>query len=293
MKEIVLDVETGGFDPKSDALVSVSAAVVPELGQPLQEIITVYLRPTPGAAVGEGSIAINGYNPDLWEERGAVNLLPGMSMLHDWMLMATEGEGATVIAHNAQFDAKFIEHYQLVAGIQLPILRWWCSCDNFRTFCRRNRIRARNAKLDTLGALCGCWEEGKRPSVHEADDDVKATVAGVLWMRATEAGKPFDLGALFPPEPEISEETVTDLDGSREADQTIDGWVSADTLVEAPFLAAVETEQGWDVFYVAAVEADGSLSDSAGDDLGWNALDVSFYQKVSTANLPLSAKSDP
>ncbi len=110
---VVVDVETGGFDNQSDALLEI--AVVPlemdQNGKILpQPTISTHVQPFPGSHINPKALEVNGIDPDS-PLRGAINerdaldhvLLPVRHALRD-----SECHRAILVGHNAAFDLGFL-----------------------------------------------------------------------------------------------------------------------------------------------------------------------------------------
>ncbi len=99
-REIVLDTETTGFDPKTgDRLIEVGCIEIEDL---LPTGRTFHRLVNPERLIPEGAIKVHGITDD--KVRGAPKFAEIVGDLMDFI-----GD-APVIAHNAQFDRAFIDH---------------------------------------------------------------------------------------------------------------------------------------------------------------------------------------
>lgn len=110
---VVVDVETGGFDCKTDALLEVSAIPIlldGELNAVQGEMVSVDVEAFPGAVVSEASLQFTGINlndPDrgaLPEKEALLSLFQPIRQT----IREQDCKRAILVAHNAHFDLGFI-----------------------------------------------------------------------------------------------------------------------------------------------------------------------------------------
>lgn len=110
---VVVDVETGGFNPKTDALLEVAMCIITmdEAGwlQPT-EVMTRHIRPFEGANIEAAALEFNGIRPDhplrpaVDEDQALRELLtPVRQALRDHNC-----KRAVLVGHNAHFDLGFL-----------------------------------------------------------------------------------------------------------------------------------------------------------------------------------------
>ncbi|MEE2892545.1 MAG: ribonuclease T [Pseudomonadota bacterium] len=110
---VVVDVETGGFDAQSDALLELAAVFVTfDADQRLTvcDSMTVHLDPFEGANIEPASLEFNGIDPAS-PLRGAVSERDGLSDVFGRVRKALRKEGCTravLVGHNAHFDHGFL-----------------------------------------------------------------------------------------------------------------------------------------------------------------------------------------
>ena len=110
---VVVDVETGGFDCKTDALLEVSAIPIlldGELNAVQGEMVSVDVEAFPGAVVSEASLQFTGINLDD-PDRGALPEKEALLSLFQPIRQTIREQGckrAILVAHNAHFDLGFI-----------------------------------------------------------------------------------------------------------------------------------------------------------------------------------------
>ncbi len=110
---VVVDVETGGFNEQTDALLQI-AAVILDMREDgtlyCQETHTCHVTPFPGANLDPKSMEINGIDPDhplrmAMDEKIA---LPHIFKPIRAALKHQNCKRAILVGHNANFDLKFI-----------------------------------------------------------------------------------------------------------------------------------------------------------------------------------------
>jgi ribonuclease T len=110
---VVVDVETGGFDPRRDALLEI-AAVILRLDDHDQvapaHSLSCHLEPFPGAHLDPRALAFNGIDP-YHPFRGAVAEPAALDQLFQPVRRALRASGchrAILVGHNAAFDLAFL-----------------------------------------------------------------------------------------------------------------------------------------------------------------------------------------
>jgi len=114
-REIVLDTETTGFDPRTgDRLIEVGCIEIEDL---LPTGRTFHRLVNPERPIPEGAIKVHGITDD--KVRGAPKFAEIVGELMAFI------DDAPVIAHNAAFDRAFIDHECGLCGMTLlPETRW-------------------------------------------------------------------------------------------------------------------------------------------------------------------------
>ncbi len=110
---VVIDVETGGFDAKQDALLEIAATTIrmDEAGLlQLGETLAAHVEPFPGANIDPKALAFNGIDPDhpfrmaLAEKEALQKLFSPIRKA----VKASSCKRAILVGHNAFFDLGFL-----------------------------------------------------------------------------------------------------------------------------------------------------------------------------------------
>jgi ribonuclease T len=110
---VVVDVETGGFNPKTDALLEIAACILrmDDFGRlVVSETISVHVEPFDGANIDPKSLEITGIRLDSLL-RGAVPEKEALSRIAQPIrkeIRATGCQRAILVGHNAFFDLSFV-----------------------------------------------------------------------------------------------------------------------------------------------------------------------------------------
>lgn len=110
---VVVDVETGGFNEQTDALLQIAAVMleINEAGEFVRsETHTCHVAPFEGANMDPKSMEINGIDPD-HPLRMAIDEKAALTKIFKPIREAVKKHGckrAILIGHNANFDLKFI-----------------------------------------------------------------------------------------------------------------------------------------------------------------------------------------
>ncbi|MEO0442824.1 MAG: ribonuclease T [Pseudomonadota bacterium] len=109
---VVVDVETGGFNAKTDALLELAAVTLSMNDSGLMhinDIISYQVEPFNGANVEMSALEFTGI--DLDEERGAISEMEAITDFFKAIRQAVKGQQcsrAVMVAHNAHFDLGFV-----------------------------------------------------------------------------------------------------------------------------------------------------------------------------------------
>ena len=120
---VVIDVETGGFNCKTDALLEIGAVIVgfDDSGElERKETIRFHVKPFEGANIEAASLAVNGIDPD-HPLRPAIDEKDALGRMFKEVRRAVRENGcsrAVLVGHNAHFDLGFLNEAIERAGIK-------------------------------------------------------------------------------------------------------------------------------------------------------------------------------
>lgn len=120
---VVVDVETGGFNSKTDALLEIAAVLVDshEDGTLTRgETFRYHVKPFEGANMEAASLAVNGIDPD-HPLRPAIDEKEALQNIFREVRRAIREAGCTraiLVGHNASFDLGFVNEAILRSGIK-------------------------------------------------------------------------------------------------------------------------------------------------------------------------------
>lgn len=111
---VVVDVETGGFNAETDALLEIAAVVVDQDAQRrwhVAETVHAHVQPFPGANIEPAALAFNKINPD-HPFRFAVPEADALGRIFTVVRRAVNHHGCTraiLVGHNPAFDLAFLK----------------------------------------------------------------------------------------------------------------------------------------------------------------------------------------
>lgn len=110
---VVVDVETGGFNSRTDALLEIAAVIVgfdPNGELQREQTIRYHVKPFEGANLEEASLAVNGIDPN-HPLRPAIDERDALGRVFREVRRAIRENGcnrAVLVGHNAHFDLGFL-----------------------------------------------------------------------------------------------------------------------------------------------------------------------------------------
>ncbi|MGH8153651.1 MAG: ribonuclease T [Rhodanobacteraceae bacterium] len=110
---VVVDVETGGFNARQDALLEIAAVIVSMDGAGLltpEPIVSTHVEAFPGSHIDPKSLEVNGIDPDQ-PLRGALPERVALELVFKPVRAAIKATGcqrAILVGHNAAFDLGFL-----------------------------------------------------------------------------------------------------------------------------------------------------------------------------------------
>jgi len=120
---VVVDVETGGFNCKTDALLEIAAVLLVARNDGTLargETIRYHVKPFEGANLEPASLAVNGINPD-HPLRPAISEGDALQNVFREVRKAVRDAGCTraiLVGHNSSFDLGFVNEAVLRADIK-------------------------------------------------------------------------------------------------------------------------------------------------------------------------------
>jgi len=110
---VVIDVETGGFNDKTDALLELSAAILDMNDEGeliIDKILDYVIKPFEGANLDKAALEFNGIDPHD-PKREAISEVEALELFFQQVRKAVKRYNCTraiVVAHNAHFDHGFL-----------------------------------------------------------------------------------------------------------------------------------------------------------------------------------------
>lgn len=110
---VIVDVETGGFNPETDALLEIAASI-PRMDEQgwlhPQRTVSTHVIPFEGANIDPKALEITGIDPDN-PLRGAIDERAALDLVFKTVREAVKQHGcqrAILVGHNAHFDLSFV-----------------------------------------------------------------------------------------------------------------------------------------------------------------------------------------
>ena len=171
---VVVDVETGGFNSKTDALLEIAAVLV-DFGDggilTRGQTIRYHVKPFEGANLEPASLAVNGIDPD-HPLRPAIDERDALQRLFREVRQAIRASGcsrAVLVGHNAAFDLGFLNEAVERSAIKRNPFHPF-SCFDTATLCG---VAFGQTVLSRAVAAAGFdWDES---SAHSAAYDAEVT----------------------------------------------------------------------------------------------------------------------
>lgn len=172
---VIIDIETGGFDCKRDALLELAATTIsldPESNTySIDETIHFNIKPFEGANLEAESLAFNKINPND-ESRNAISEKKALTDLFEWVRVKKNAVGcrsALITGHNVNLDASFVRAAAERCGLKRSPFHPFSQFDTMTmagTTCGKTR-------LDKACILMGI--EFDKSKAHSALYDSKVT----------------------------------------------------------------------------------------------------------------------
>ena len=172
MKEFWFDVETGGLDPKRDAILQIAGMIV--VDGKVVEIFNYLLKPMEGKNVDPKALEINKIDPSCGQEPEAV-YSQLLGLLDTYVSKYNKQDKFHIFGYNGNFDANFLRQFFADNGNEFFGSYFWSPVIDVMTYAgiklmpeRRNML---NFKLGTVCEHLGIELEG----AHNALSDIYAT----------------------------------------------------------------------------------------------------------------------
>lgn len=198
---VAVDIESGGFNPRTDALLEVAAVLIepgPDGSLRRGDTVRYHVKPFEGANMDPASLAVTGIDPH-HPLRPAIDERDALHRVFREVRRALRAHGCTraiLVGHNAAFDLAFLNEAVARTGIKRNPFHPFSSFDT-ATLCGvayGQTVLARAAKAAGLS-----WDES---SAHSAAYD--AELAADLFCDVVNRFRPI-YESLQPAEPEPAE----------------------------------------------------------------------------------------
>jgi ribonuclease T len=171
---VVVDVETGGFNSKTDALLEIAAVLVEADNDGVLsrgDTIRYHIKPFEGANLEPASLAVNGIDPH-HPLRPAIDEKDGLQRIFGDVRRAVRAGGCTraiLVGHNAAFDLGFVNEAVERSSIKRNPFHPF-SCFDTATLCG---VAYGQTVLARAASAAGIpWDEA---SAHSAAYDAEVT----------------------------------------------------------------------------------------------------------------------
>ncbi|OUR81793.1 DNA polymerase III subunit epsilon [Cycloclasticus sp. 46_120_T64] len=165
MRQVILDTETTGLEPKQGHRI-IEVGCVELINRRLTgNNFHYYLNPQ--RDIDEGAVEVHGLTSEFLADKPLYEDIA--SELYDYL------KGAEVVIHNAAFDVGFINHEYRLMGFSQPNMRDWCEVSDSLLMARKKFPGQRNS----LDALCKRFDiDNSQRQLHGAllDAEILADV---------------------------------------------------------------------------------------------------------------------
>jgi len=165
MRQVILDTETTGLEPKQGHRI-IEVGCVELINRRLTgNNFHYYLNPQ--REIDEGAVEVHGLTSEFLADKPLYEDIA--SELYDYL------KGAEVVIHNAAFDVGFINHEYRLMGFDQPDMRDWCEVSDSLLMARKKFPGQRNS----LDALCKRFDiDNSQRQLHGAllDAEILADV---------------------------------------------------------------------------------------------------------------------
>jgi DNA polymerase III epsilon subunit-like protein len=171
---LAIDTETGGLNENRNPLLSV-AFVHFDSDFTIRSKLHLHILPDPNKEIDQKAIEVNGYSHEEWLKNDAIPLRDSMLIAKGWLKAQRK---AINLAHNAQFDGRFLLKAQENTGVDLQLSPIWICTKGALKLWRDIRGWSGKITLDALCEIAGI----QRSSCHNALEDALACATGFKWL---------------------------------------------------------------------------------------------------------------
>lgn len=173
---VVLDTETGGFDPATDSILSLGGVVIAD-GVIQEQGFYLLVNEGEHYHANEGAIAVNGIT---LEQTQADGLSPAqvVRFLHNWLGKWGLTWGVVIIGANTNFDVGFIKRLYRLAGVPYDkrFSHRTMDVQSIAGFLEQANLFDLGGDSASLDNLCRRLKvEIDRTTVHNSMEDARAT----------------------------------------------------------------------------------------------------------------------
>lgn len=129
-----IDVETTGLIPGHHEMIDIGVVYTNLQGQILDSLF-LRIQPKHPLRMDSGAYRVNNFNPQLWEELGALPTAEAVDSLREFHREVADRQPVLLVAYNSYFDAAFLDHLFREAGaswrelyyyyiLDLPSMAW-------------------------------------------------------------------------------------------------------------------------------------------------------------------------
>lgn len=171
-EELILDTETGGINPHTDALLQIAA-----ITRVSKNRINMFIEHDKSLRVTVEAASINGY-PQSYDGKSKINEADAIFELFKFIKLHNISK---IWCHNAPFDASFLKAALSRANIAEQLPRFRCTQTMADTLNSIGGLPVKSLSLSSIAAeLCPTI---KRKEKHDAMDDAEITLACLEEMQ--------------------------------------------------------------------------------------------------------------
>ena len=104
-----VDVETTGLIPGYHEMIDIGVVYTDLQGQ-IMDSLFLRIQPKYPLRMDSGAYRVNNFNPQLWEELGALSVAQAVDSLREFHIQVAGEKTVLMVAYNSYFDAAFLDH---------------------------------------------------------------------------------------------------------------------------------------------------------------------------------------